>query len=432
MTKHARIIEYIKKLKVGSKISVRQLANQLHVSEGTAYRAIKDAQLAGYVCTMPRKGTIRVEKKDDEEIIRLSFAEVVNIVDGSVLGGKSGLHKPLSKFLIGAMEVKEMNKFIEPESLLIVGNRKDAQMLALKLGAAVLVTGGFGVDEEVIKLADSMGMPLLSSSYDTFTVATIINRALYKRLIRKDVVRVKDAMVAEPDYLTVDSTVGDWRKLYKATKHSKFPVVDKDMKVCGVVTNNDISSLDDNVLIKDIMTKDPIVVTKDTPIAHATRLMVWEDLKLIPVVENKKLVGILTKKDAIRAFQHLSFQPQIGETVDALVMNRFSMSRIENGVRLKGKTDPIMLNPQGVASSGALMTLMANAGFEAFRVQKRLETVLDSFTVYFTKPVQLEQDIEVEAKIIDMGRKSGKAEINIIYEGNLVAKSIISVRVIDR
>ena len=149
MTKHARIIEYIKNLKVGSKISVRQLANQLDVSEGTAYRAIKDAQLAGYVCTMPRKGTIRIEKKADEEIIHLSFAEVVNIVEGSVLGGKSGLHKPLSKFLIGAMEVREMDKFIEPESLLIVGNRKDAQMLALKLGAAVLVTGGFGVDEKL-------------------------------------------------------------------------------------------------------------------------------------------------------------------------------------------------------------------------------------------------------------------------------------------
>ena len=239
-------------------------------------------------------------------------------------------------------------------------------------------------------------------------------------------------MVTEPDYLTVDSTVGDWRMLYKTTKHSKFPVVDKDMKVCGVVTNNDIASLDDSVLIKDIMTKDPIVVTKDAPIAHATRLMVWEDIKLIPVVENKRLVGILTKKDAIKAFQHLSFQPQIGETMDALVMNRFSMSKIEYGVRLTGKTDPLMLNPQGVASSGALMTLMANAGFEAFRVQKRLETVLDSFTVYFTKPVQLEQDIEVEAIIIDMGRKSGKAEINIVHEGNLVAKSIISVRVIDR
>ena len=340
MTKHAQILEYIKKLKVGSKISVRRLASELRVSEGTAYRAIKDAQLAGYVYTMPRIGTIRIEKKTDEAIENLSFAEVVNIVEGSVLGGKSGLHKPLNKFLIGAMEVKEMNKYIEPESLLIVGNRKDAQILALKLGAAVLVTGGFDVDDEVVKLANDIDMPLLSSSYDTFTVATIINRALSKRLVRKDVVRVKDAMVKEPDYLGIDATVGDWRKMYRITRHSKFPVVDKEMKVCGIVTTNDVSSLKDNIFIKDVMSKDPIVLTKDTPVAHAARLMVWEGIKLIPVVENKKLIGILTRKDAIKALQHLSFQPQIGETVDGIVMSRFSMSKIENGVRLRGKTDP--------------------------------------------------------------------------------------------
>ena len=193
---------------------------------------------------------------------------MVNIVDGSVLGGKTGLHKQLNKFLIGAMEIEVMDKYIKPESLLIVGNRKDAQLLALKLGAAVLVTGGFDVSEEVVKLADKAGMPLLSSSYDTFTVATIINRALYKRLVRKDVVRVKDAMVEKPDYLTIDTTVCDWRKMYEATKHSKFPVVDKELRVMGIVTTNDVSSLKGHMLIKDVMSKNPIVVTTDTPVAH--------------------------------------------------------------------------------------------------------------------------------------------------------------------
>ena len=78
------------------------------------------------------------------------------------------------------------------------------------------------------------------------------------------------------------------------------------------------------------------------------------------------------------------------------------------------------------------MTLMANAGTEAFRIQKRMETVTDSISVYFSKPVQLEQDIEVRADIIDMGRRSGKAEISLSHEGKLVAKGFISVRVINR
>ena len=43
-TKHEQILKYIDELPVGEKISVRQIAKDLTVSEGTAYRAIKDAE----------------------------------------------------------------------------------------------------------------------------------------------------------------------------------------------------------------------------------------------------------------------------------------------------------------------------------------------------------------------------------------------------
>lgn len=432
MTKHAKIIRHIKELKVGSKISVRQLAMELKVSEGTAYRAIKDAQLAGYVCTMPRIGTIRIEQKNSDSIKKLSFAEVVNVVDGSVLGGKEGLYKPLNKFLIGAMEVRDMDKYIEPESLLIVGNRPDAQRLALGRDAAVLITGGFVAEDEIVKLADAGKVPLISSSYDTFTVATLINQAVYKRLVKKDVMRVRDAMMKEPKFIETTSTVRDLKLLIEKTHHSKFPVVDNKNRVVGVVTINDIAGLAPEILIQAVMSKNPIVVTEDTPVAHVARLMVWEGIKLVPVVRDKLLVAVITRKDAIKALQHLSFQPQIGETLDGMVMGRFSVTKIDDGVLLKGMTDPVMLNPHGIVSTGALMTLMANAGTEAFRIQKRMETVTDSISVYFSKPVQLEQDIEVRADIIDMGRRSGKAEISLSHEGKLVAKGFISVRVINR
>ena len=58
------------------------------------------------VSTMPRVGTVRIELKEEQSIQVLTFAEVVNIVDGSILGGRGGLHKTLNKFLIGAMEIE--------------------------------------------------------------------------------------------------------------------------------------------------------------------------------------------------------------------------------------------------------------------------------------------------------------------------------------
>lgn len=54
-------------------------------------RAIKEAENTGYVSTIERVGTIRIERKKKENFEKLTFAEIVNIVDGHVLGGRAGL-----------------------------------------------------------------------------------------------------------------------------------------------------------------------------------------------------------------------------------------------------------------------------------------------------------------------------------------------------
>ena len=43
-SKHQQIIRYIESLPVGEKISVRSIAKNMEMSEGTAYRAIKEAE----------------------------------------------------------------------------------------------------------------------------------------------------------------------------------------------------------------------------------------------------------------------------------------------------------------------------------------------------------------------------------------------------
>lgn len=213
-TKHEQILQYIDNLPIGEKISVRQIAKALNVSEGTAYRAIKDAENKGYVSTIERVGTIRIESKKKNNIEKLTFAEVVNIVDGQVLGGKKGLHKTLTRFVIGAMKLEAMMKYTGAGNLLIIGNRTKAHELALRAGAAVLITGGFDTDEEVKKLADELELPILSTSYDTFTVATMINRAIYDQLIKKEIILVEDILtpIDQTAYLLNNDNLGSWYK----------------------------------------------------------------------------------------------------------------------------------------------------------------------------------------------------------------------------
>jgi predicted transcriptional regulator len=113
LTKHEQILQYIESLDIGEKISVRQIAKIMDVSEGTAYRAVKEAEARGIVDTIERVGTVRIESQQKKQIERLTFAEVVNIVDGTVLGGNAGLHKTLHKFVIGAMQLEDIAKYID-------------------------------------------------------------------------------------------------------------------------------------------------------------------------------------------------------------------------------------------------------------------------------------------------------------------------------
>ncbi|RKD33407.1 DRTGG domain-containing protein [Thermohalobacter berrensis] len=432
MTKHEKILKYIENLEVGTKISVRSVANKLNVSEGTAYRAIKEAESMELVKTMPRVGTVRIEKTEKGNIEKLSFAEVVNIVEGTILGGSEGLHKMLNKFIIGAMTVNEMKKYLSPGSLLIVGDREEAYDMALDNGCAVLITGGFDCSDYIKNKANKKKLPIISTSYDTFTIATIINKAIFDRMIKKEILLVENIMNNNPPYLHENQSIGHWKNYVMNKKTSNFPVVDRQLSVVGIVTPKEVAGYDDEVFIKDVMIKNPITVAKTTSVAYVSHLMIWENIEILPVVENKKLVGIVTRQDVIKALRHFKSQPHLGETVEDLVIDNFEVEIMNNGLKFKGKVVPLMLDQLGAASCGNLSLLMTTAGTITIKEKKHLDVFPDSLMVYFLKPLQVDSEIEIVTNIIDIGRSFCKVDIEVIHQKKVVAKAMMSTKILKK
>ncbi|NLO83151.1 MAG: CBS domain-containing protein [Clostridiales bacterium] len=426
-TKHHRIIEYIKQLEVGTRISVRKIAQQLGVSEGTAYRAIKEAENQEYVKTFPRAGTLRIEKVEKRDIERLTYAEVVSIVDGTVLGGRKGLDKTLSRFVIGAMTIDAMKKYLSSGSLLIVGNREEAHRLALENDCAVLITGGFMCSQEIRDLADEKGLPVITSTYDTFTIATMINKAISEQMIKKEILLVEDIMVHNPIRLHVDDSIEKWRALFNKTGHSRFPVVNSNGHVVGIVTSKDIVHSNEKS-IQHLMTPNPVTVGAKTTIAYAAHVMIWEGIELLPVTENKKLIGIVTNQDVIKALQYMRSQPQVGETLEDVVLSGFESTKTEDCMVFNGKVSPMLLNQIGTASWGAMAMLLSTMAGVAIRKHKQTDIILDSFTIYYVKPVQLDDRLTVCARVIEEGRNSNKVEVTCSHDKELVAKALLSAR----
>ncbi|PTE67991.1 hypothetical protein BUY46_09635 [Staphylococcus devriesei] len=424
MTKHEQIIAYIESLTVGQKISVRKVAKVMKVSEGTAYRAIKDAGQLGMVTTIDRVGTVRIDKKRREEIENLTFNEILKIIDGEVIGGKNGLFKSVSKFAIGAMELKDVVKYLSQHTLLIVGNRPDVQLEALRRGSGVLITGGFKTSQKIIDYADQHHLPILSSNYDTFLVANIINRAMYNQMIRKEILIVDDIVKPINDMTVIFDEMGieDYKSRAKVTGHSRFPVVDKDWKLVGIVTSKEIIQMQANDSINKVMTKRPINVELTTTVASCAHMMIWEGIEILPVTnKNKKAIGVITRDDVLKAMQLIGRQPQIGETINDQIGKHITITQNDISVEVS----PLLTNQYGTLSKAVFVAIIEETIKHELRKYKKVDVMIESLNIIYIKTVSIESSIEVQYDMFDVGRNFAKLEVTMLSGNDRVANAMI-------
>ncbi|WEG73686.1 DRTGG domain-containing protein [Vagococcus intermedius] len=436
-TKHDQILEYIESLPVGERISVRSIAKSLSVSEGTAYRAIKEAETSGLVSTIQRVGTIRIERKMKSHFERLTFGEVAKIIEGDVLGGKNGLEKSLAKFIIGAMTEDAMARYIAPGSLMIVGNREEVQALALEKGAAVLITGGFETTKEIVELADEVGMPILSTSYDTFTVATMINRAMSDQLIKKDIMLVGDIFtnLEQTSYLLTTDTVNSYRQLSDKTGHTRFPVVNKSLRVLGIITAKDVIGKQDAQPLEKVMTKDPNKVKKHMSVASVAHMMIWDGLEMMPVVEDDlSLLGIISRQDVMKAMQIAQRQPQVANTISDEISGQIVLleDRMTEELRFGFKVSPQMVSTVGTISFGVLSEIISNVAQRTLYLNQHRNVVIEQVNLHYFRLIQIESELEIRPRILDLGRRSAKLDIEVYLENAIVAKGIVVCQVMEK
>ncbi|HMV59169.1 MAG: CBS domain-containing protein [Nitrospira sp.] len=94
------------------------------------------------------------------------------------------------------------------------------------------------------------------------------------------------------------------------SEHSfgSVPVVDKDRTLRGLVTEFDLLKAVEqerdlrSVLVSDIMTKDVVTTTEETPIMSLIHLLQERHLIRVPVVKGQKLVGMVARRDVVFAY----------------------------------------------------------------------------------------------------------------------------------
>jgi len=112
-----------------------------------------------------------------------------------------------------------------------------------------------------------------------------------------------DIMTRKVATIHPGASVQEAAQLLDQKRISGAPVVDPDGKIIGIITEADIISKVDRegLRVIDIMSHDVIAVDGETPVNEIAALLTERKIKRVPVVENGKLVGIVSRADIVHA-----------------------------------------------------------------------------------------------------------------------------------
>jgi len=166
----------------------------------------------------------------------------------------------------------------------------------------------------------SLNIPVVSAAMDTVTeskLAIAIAREGGIGVIHKNmpvdeqakqihiVKRAENGMIYDPVTITAHATVGDALALMSEYKIGGIPVIDRDKKLVGIVTNRDLRfETDVNEKITEVMTPRERLITtsQSTNLEAASQILQHHKIEKLPVVDkDDKLIGLVTYKDITKA-----------------------------------------------------------------------------------------------------------------------------------
>lgn len=259
-------------------------------------------------------------------LIILVFVKIIatSLTIGS--GGSGGIFAP--SLFIGAMAGGAFGHFIHQLFPEITASSGAYCLVGM---GAVLAATTHGPIHAILIIFEMTGnykiiVPLMLSCIIGYVIASQFNREsiFTLKLVRRGVdikagrdvnimksLLVKNAMTREVSTVSEDMHLNKLLKHTFSSKHSSFPVVDKDGLLSGIVTFQDFKEvvfeegLGDLIVVKDIAIPDVITITGDESLDEALKKIGLKNIEQLPVVDKnnpRKIVGILSRRDIFSAY----------------------------------------------------------------------------------------------------------------------------------
>lgn len=171
----------------------------------------------------------------------------------------------------------------------------------------------------------TMKVPAISAAMDTVTESDMAiamarnggigvlhrNLSIDDQAAQVDIVkRSESGMISDPLTVSPDVTLADLDKLCGRFHISGLPVVDKDSKLVGIITNRDMRFIDsedyDRLKVSEVMTRENLITgPSDISKEDAHDLLAKHKVEKLPLVDSEgRLTGLITVKDFVKTEQY--------------------------------------------------------------------------------------------------------------------------------
>ena len=160
------------------------------------------------------------------------YKNILETLEGAMVVGNENDYFDQGKVLIAAANPDMMEYYISEHDLVILGNRYESQLCAIEMEAdCIIVCEGAAVSMTIRKLAQEHGCTVMTTPYDAYTAARLINQSM----------PIGHFMKTE-DLITFEDSdcIDDVKEVMASKRHRDFPVLDKDGKYLGMISRRNL------------------------------------------------------------------------------------------------------------------------------------------------------------------------------------------------
>ena len=207
--------------------------------------------------------------------MRVRYRDIIAAIDAKVLVGGVESDFIKGEVRIAAGSLKTIQAHIKENDIVLIGDRHDETIIdCVKQGISVLIVTGDGrVSADVIEEAEKRGIFVLSTPYDTYTAARLINQC----------VPVRRIMHPDPVCFKPLDLLSDIKGTMEETNYRNYPVVENG-RLVGIVSR-------DNLTMPE---RDRVILVDHNERGQAVEGI--EAAKIVEIIDHHRLGGIQTSE----------------------------------------------------------------------------------------------------------------------------------------